>query len=108
MSHSSNGSHRGPGVSTLAVHAGELRQKAGNALTDPIVCSATYTFANTQAVIDFVEQKQRRAGHAPYGNPGGEGVERKLAAAENGEDANLSARSTAGIGGARTARRTAG
>ena len=50
MNHSSNGSHR-PGVSTLAVHAGELRQKAVNSITDPIVCSATYTFANTQAVI---------------------------------------------------------
>src|SRR5437588_922811 len=89
MNHSSNGSHRVAGVSTLAVHAGELRQKAVNAITDPIVCSATYTFANTQAVIDFLEKKEDREEYGRYGNPGEKVVERKLAALENGEDAIL-------------------
>ena len=98
MNHSSNGSHRA-GTSTLAVHAGELRQKAGNALTDSIVCSATYTFANTQAVIDFVEKKQDREEYGRYGNPGEKVVERKLAALENGEDAILYASGMAAIVG---------
>src|SRR5262245_26346128 len=89
MSHSSNGSRRGPGASTLAVHAGEERQKAVNAITDPIVCSATYTFANTEAVIDYLERKLDREEYGRYGNPGEKVVERKLAALENGEDAIL-------------------
>ena len=57
------------GVSTMAVHAGEDRQKFGNAITDPIFCASTYTFASTQAVIDFLEQKQPREEYGRYGNP---------------------------------------
>jgi cystathionine gamma-synthase len=87
--HTSNGAHRTPGVSTLAVHAGELRQKAVNSITDPIVCSATYTFENTQAVIDFLEKKEDREEYGRYGNPGEKVVERKIAMLENGEDAVL-------------------
>src|SRR5207253_9880151 len=69
MNHSSNGSSRVPGASTVAVHAGELRQKAGNAITDSIVCSATYTFANTHAVLDYLEKKEDREEYGRYGNP---------------------------------------
>jgi len=108
MNHSSNGSHRAAGVSTLAVHAGELRQKAGNAHTDSIVCSATYTFANTQAVIDFLEKKQDREEYGRYGNPGEKVVERKLAALENGEDAILYASGMAAIVGVLMAKLNAG
>jgi cystathionine gamma-synthase len=99
MNHPSNGSPRELGVSTLAVHAGEERQKAGNAITDPIVCAATYTFANTQAVIDYLEQKQEREEYGRYGNPGEKVVERKLAALENGEDAILYASGMAAMVG---------
>ncbi len=38
-----------PKVSTVAVHAGEDRQKFGDAITDPIFCASTYTFRDTQA-----------------------------------------------------------
>lgn len=69
-----------PGASTLAVHAGEDRHKLGDSITDPIVCTATYTFADTQAVIDFIEKKQPREEYGRYGNPGEKVVERKLAA----------------------------
>src|SRR6478752_223970 len=98
MTHSSNGSHR-PGASTIAVHAGEERQKAGNAITDPIVCSATYTFASTQAVLDYLEKKQDREEYGRYGNPGEKVVERKLAAIEGGEDAILYASGMAAMVG---------
>jgi cystathionine gamma-synthase len=108
MSHSSNGSHRGPGASTLAVHAGELRQKAVNAITDPIVCAATYTFASTQAVIDYLEQKQDREEYGRYGNPGEKVVERKLAALEHGEDAILYASGMAAMVGLLMAKLNAG
>ena len=88
-----------PGPSTLAVHAGEARQKPVHSLTDPIVCAATYTFANTQAVIDYIEQKQDREEYGRYGNPGEKVVERKLAALEGGEDAVLYASGMAAIVG---------
>jgi cystathionine gamma-synthase len=108
MSHSSNGSHRERGASTIAVHAGELRQKAGNAITDPIVCAATYTFASTQAVIDYLEQKQDREEYGRYGNPGEKVVERKLAALEGGEDAILYASGMAAMVGLLMAKLNAG
>jgi cystathionine gamma-synthase len=108
MTHSSNGSPRGLGPSTLAVHAGEQRQKAVNAITDPIVCSATYTFANTQAVLDYLEQKQDREEYGRYGNPGEKVVERKLAALEGGEDAILYASGMAAIVGVLMAKLNAG
>ncbi|HEY2413635.1 MAG TPA: PLP-dependent aspartate aminotransferase family protein [Pirellulaceae bacterium] len=108
MSHSSNGSHHGPGPSTLAVHAGEQRQKCVNAITDPIVCSATYTFENTQAVIDYIEQKLDREEYGRYGNPGEKVVERKLAMLDAGEDAVLYASGMAAIVGLLMAKLNAG
>lgn len=82
---SANGLHGG--FSTRSVHAGEDRLKPGFAMTDPIFCAATFTFPNTQAVIDFVEQKQPREEYARYGNPSEKVLERKLAALEGGESA---------------------
>src|SRR5688572_20261777 len=80
---------RQPGPSTLAVHAGEDRQKLAHAITDPIVCAATYTFASTQAVLDFIQKKSPREEYGRYGNPGERIVERKLALIEGGEEAIL-------------------
>ena len=75
--------------STLAVHAGEERQKPGDSITDPIYCASTYTFENTQAVIDFIQQKLPREEYGRYGNPTERVVERKLAALEGAEAAVL-------------------
>lgn len=83
----------------MAVHAGEDRQKLGNSITDPIICAATYTFANTQAVIDFVEQGLPRQEYGRYGNPGEQVLERKLAMLEGGEEAILFATGMAAIVG---------
>ena len=74
-------------TSTTAVHAGEDRMKPGNAMTDAIFCTSTYTFADSQAAIDFVEEKQPREEYGRYGNPTEAVVERKLAALEGGEAA---------------------
>ena len=95
----SSESSRSPGLSTLAVHAGEDRQKPLHSVTDPIVCAATYSFANTQAVIDYIEQKQDRGEYGRYGHSGEKVVERKLAALEGGEDAVLYASGMAAIVG---------
>ncbi len=80
---------KGYGSSTLAVHAGEDRQKLGNSITDPIFASSTYTFTSTQAVIDYIEQKLPREEYGRYGNPSERVVERKLAALEGAEAALL-------------------
>jgi cystathionine gamma-synthase len=90
---------RPPEFSTLSVHAGESRQKAGDSITDPIFCASTYTFANTQALIDFVEEQQPREEYGRYGNPGERVAERKLAALEAGEAALLFASGMAAIVG---------
>lgn len=87
------------GPSTLAVHAGEARQKVADSITDPIVCASTFTFPNTQAIIDFIEQKQPREEYGRYGNPGEKVVERKLAQMEGGEEALLFSSGMAAIVG---------
>ena len=96
------------GFSTLAVHAGEDRQKIGDSITDPIICAATYTFPSTQAVIDFIEQKQPREEYGRYGNPSEKVVERKLAALEGGQSAVLYASGMAAIVGLLMAKLNAG
>lgn len=88
-----------PGPSTLAIHAGEDRLKLGDSITDPIICASTYTFSDSQAVIDFIEQKQEREEYGRYGNPGEKVIERKLAAMEGGEDALLYSSGMAAIVG---------
>ncbi len=96
----SSASPRKPlGTSTLAVHAGEARQKIADSITDPIVCASTFTFTDTQSIIDFIEQKQPREEYGRYGNPGEKVVERKLAELEGGEEALLFASGMAAIVG---------
>ena len=94
--------------STLAVHAGEDRQKPANAISDPIFCSSTYTFADTQAVIDFIEKKLAREEYGRYGNPSEKVLERKLAALEGGEAALLFSTGMAAIVGLLMARLNSG
>ena len=96
------------GLSTQAVHAGEDRQKLGHSMTDPIFCTSTYTFADTQAALDFVAQKQPRDEYARYSNPGMRVAERKLAVLEGGEAAVLHASGMAAIGSLLLAKLNAG
>jgi cystathionine gamma-synthase len=86
---------RGP--STVAVHGGEDRLKPGFSMTDPIFCTATYTFADTQAVIEFVEKKLPREEYGRYGNPSEKVLERKLAALDGGEAATTFATGMAAV-----------
>ena len=88
-----------PGTSTLAVHAGEAHHKPADGITDPIVCAATYTFDDTQAVLDFNREKLPREEYGRYGNPGERVVEGKLAALEGGQSAVLYASGMAAIVG---------
>lgn len=94
--------------STLAVHAGEDRQKPAQAIGDPIFCSSTFTFADTQSVIEFIEKKLPREEYGRYGNPSEKVVERKLAALEGGEAALLFSTGMAAIVGLLMTRLNAG
>ncbi len=87
-------SNAAQGNSTRAVHGGTKRRKAFNSLNTPIVQTATYTFGDTQELIDFMERKtwgdgDDREEYGRYGNPTVSAVERKLAALDSGEDAVL-------------------
>jgi cystathionine gamma-synthase len=93
---------------TVAVHAGEARQKPGDAITDAIFCASTYTFENTQSIIDFIEQEQPREEYGRYGNPGERVVERKLASLEGGEEAVLYSSGMAALVGLLMAKLSAG
>jgi cystathionine gamma-synthase len=97
-----------PQFSTLSVHAGEDRQKLGDSITDPIFCASTFTFPDTQSVIDYVEQQQKRPEYGRYGNPGERVAERKLAALDAAEDAVLFSSGMAAIVGLLMAKLNAG
>jgi cystathionine gamma-synthase len=88
-----------PGLSTLAVHAGEARQKIGHSITDPIIMASTFTFENTRAIIDFIEHGGDRGEYGRYGVPGEQVVERKLAALEGAEEGVLFASGMAALVG---------
>jgi cystathionine gamma-synthase len=96
------------GESTMAVHAGEARQKFGDSITDPIFCAATFTFPDSQSVIDYIEQDLPREEYGRYGNPGERVVERKLAALDGGEEAVLFSSGMSAIVGVLMAQLSAG
>jgi len=77
------------GVCTKSVHAGEARQKPSHSITDSVILASTFTFENTQAIIDFIENEEERGEYGRYGVPGERVVERKLSALEGAEDAIL-------------------
>ena len=81
-------------LSTRIVHAGEKRNKPYHALTTPIIQASTYTFENTQDLIDYMEAKlwgdeTEREEYGRYGNPTIAAVEAKLADLDGGEAACL-------------------
>ncbi len=85
------------GPSTRAVHAGEPRTKLANAATEPIVQTATYTFANTAELVELFEGRIERDEYGRYGNPTQRVAERKLAALEGAEEGLLFASGMAAI-----------
>jgi len=74
---------------TEVVHAGEPRTHAHDALTPPIVQTATYSFRDTAELIEFMEGRKQREEYGRYGNPSVRVVETRLAAIEGADDALL-------------------
>jgi len=87
MSERTNKQPPGTTAATLSVHGGEDRTRAHHALTEPIVQTATYSFADTRALVDYMEGKVSREEYGRYGNPTVRAAELKLAALEGTEDA---------------------
>jgi cystathionine gamma-synthase len=98
----------GLGASTISVHAGEQRSKACDAITDSIVTASTYTFDNSQAIIDFIERQEPREEYARYGNPNEKVVEAKLAALDAGQTAVVYASGMAALVGLLMAKLSSG
>jgi cystathionine gamma-synthase len=96
------------GMSTQAVHAGEAKQKPGDAIADPIFCSATFTFTSTDSLLDYVEGRSEREEYGRYGNPNERSVEGKLAALEGAEQATVFSSGMAAIVGLLMAKLSAG
>ena len=96
------------GPSTVSVHGGETRRKPCDAITDSIVCASTFTFENSQSIIDFIENEEPREEYGRYGNPNERVVERKLAALDGGEAAVVFSSGMAAIVGLLMAKLGAG
>lgn len=80
---------RETGPSTQSVHGGEPRTKPTSAITAPIIQAATYTFADTQELVDYFEGRLEREEYGRYGNPTQRVAERKLAALEGAQEGLL-------------------
>jgi cystathionine gamma-synthase len=84
-----------PGINTVAVHGGDDRERAHQAIPMPIIQTATYAFADTADLVHFMQQKtwgngiEGREEYGRYGNPTVRSVEAKVAALEGADDAVL-------------------
>ncbi len=75
--------------STVAVHGGEPKKKAYDAVTTPLVCSSTYVFEDTAEICRYFDGDQDREEYGRYGNPTVRAAEQKVAALEGAEDGLL-------------------
>jgi len=74
------------GFATRSVHAGEDREHYADAITTPIVQTATYVFRDSKAIDDYTKGRIERFEYGRYGNPTEKVAERRLAALEGAED----------------------
>jgi cystathionine gamma-synthase len=73
-------------MATRAVHAAEPRKKYADSITTPIVQTSTFTFDNSQAIIDFTKNGKEHFEYGRYGNPTAKIAEGRLADLEGAED----------------------
>ncbi len=75
---------------TDAVHAGDPRPKAFDAISPPIVQSSTFTFESTAEILAFkagTHPRSDREEYGRYGNPTCRALEKRMAALEGADDA---------------------
>lgn len=80
---------RAPSVDTLAVRGGEPARHGYDAVTTPIVCTATYRFEGSGAIADHFEGRVAREEYGRYGNPTVRAAEQKISALEGADDSVL-------------------
>jgi cystathionine gamma-synthase len=74
-------------IATTAVHGGEPRVYPFDALTAPIVQTATYSFRDTAELVAYMSGEREREEYGRYGNPTVRLVERKVAELEGTDEA---------------------
>ena len=72
-------------IDTMAVHAGESREKYADSLTTPIVQTSTYTFKNIKDIEEYTNKEKERFEYGRYGNPTEKTAEKRLAELEGAE-----------------------
>ncbi len=77
------------GMSTKAVHAGEIRYNEYGAITTPIVQTSTFIFRNTEEIKRLTTGARDRFEYGRYGHPTQFAAEGKLASLEGAEDGVL-------------------
>lgn len=80
---------RNRGLSTLSVHAGEIRYNEYGSITTPVVQTSTFIFRGPGEIAELKKGVQGRFEYGRYGHPTQMAAERKLAALEDAEDAVL-------------------
>jgi cystathionine gamma-synthase len=81
--------HREPGMSTSAVHAGEIRFNEYGAITTPIVQASTFIFRDAAEIKRLPAGAKDRFEYGRYGHPTQFAAEGKLAVLEGAEDGVL-------------------
>ena len=73
-------------LATRAIHAGEGRKRYADAITTPIVQTATFTFSGSRDIEEFTKHGKEHFEYGRYGNPTATIAERRLADLEGAED----------------------
>jgi cystathionine gamma-synthase len=73
-------------MSTRAIHAGESRIKYADAITTPIVQTATFTFSGSKDIEAYTRKGKEHFEYGRYGNPTASIAERRLADLEGAQD----------------------
>lgn len=73
-------------LATRAVHAGEGRVRYADAITTPIVQTATFTFSGSKDIEEFTKHGKEHFEYGRYGNPTATIAERRLADLEGAQD----------------------
>lgn len=85
-------------LDTLAIHAGEPRDKAHDSLVTPLILSTAYPFQSTDELHRYFRGEiERSEEYGRYGNPTQAVAEARLAALDGGEAALLTASGMAAI-----------
>ena len=73
-------------LATRSIHAGESRKKYADAITTPIVQTATFTFSDSRDIEEYTKKGKEHFEYGRYGNPTATIAERRLADLEGAED----------------------